>query len=415
MATVSVELHSLRAASFCVTQSDQEISRANRRPLPWLRQRLLNAGGAVPFSTYMEWVLHDPVHGAYGSGRLQIGRRGDFVTAPSLGDDFAALLISQIAAWLEAAGPGPLALVETGPGEGQLALQLAEALARSWPELASRTELVLIEPNPGMQRRQRDHLRHSPLVTRWSCFEELAESPLHGLVLAHEVLDALAVERIQKHAQRWHRQMVAYQNGELALIPGEPWQHYCNWDLSALGLPPEDGRRGEGWCSELHTGLEPWLQSCGSSLASGHLLVIDYALEAFRYYSPQRDSGTLMAYRQQHASTDPLLNPGQWDLTAHLCLDTLIQSAQAVGWQLEGQCRQGEALLALGLAQRLHDLSHGSGSQLGTLLQRREHLLRLVDPSAFGDFRWICFAKNPPPSKGKVEGPMFLRDPQTNQ
>ncbi len=37
----------------------------------WLHERLLQAGGSVPFRTYMEWVLHDPDHGAYGAGRLQ--------------------------------------------------------------------------------------------------------------------------------------------------------------------------------------------------------------------------------------------------------------------------------------------------------------------------------------------------------
>lgn len=62
-------------------------------PLPaWLDKRLHQAGGSVPFRTYMEWVLHDPEHGAYGAGRLSIGPRGDFVTAPSLGPEFAALL-----------------------------------------------------------------------------------------------------------------------------------------------------------------------------------------------------------------------------------------------------------------------------------------------------------------------------------
>ncbi|MGB5136424.1 MAG: SAM-dependent methyltransferase, partial [Prochlorococcaceae cyanobacterium] len=101
----------------------------------WLQQRLAAAGGAVPFSTYMDWVLHDPGQGAYGSGRLRIGRRGDFVTAPSLGADFAALLAPQLAEWLEqlATAPGPLALVEAGPGEGSLAADLAAALAAGWP------------------------------------------------------------------------------------------------------------------------------------------------------------------------------------------------------------------------------------------------------------------------------------------
>ena len=123
---------------------------------------MLAQGGAVSFSTYMEWVLHDPQHGAYGSGLLRIGPQGDFVTSPSLGSDFAALLAPQLVDWLLALLADPamptgerLALVESGPGEGTLALDLALVLGRDWPGLAERLELVLVEPNPGMAARQR--------------------------------------------------------------------------------------------------------------------------------------------------------------------------------------------------------------------------------------------------------------------
>ncbi|MDP5122791.1 MAG: SAM-dependent methyltransferase, partial [Cyanobium sp. MAG_04] len=152
---------------------------------PWLLQRFEAAGGALPFRTYMEWVLHDPLHGAYGAGRLRIGPAGDFATAPSLGPDFAALLAPQLADWLTAlaAGPGPLALVEAGPGEGSLALQLAEELVAGWPQLAQRLELVLVEPNEGMAARQRALLQDCPLPCRWASFAELAASPLRGVVL----------------------------------------------------------------------------------------------------------------------------------------------------------------------------------------------------------------------------------------
>jgi SAM-dependent MidA family methyltransferase len=143
------------------------------------------------------------------------------------------------------------------------------------------------------------------------------------------------------------------------------------------------------------------LSSCGSALIEGHLLVIDYGLEAWRYYSPARSEGTLMAYRQQQACSDPLREPGQWDLTAHLCLESLLEAAAAAGWQSLGHCRQGQALLALGLAERLHGLQQinlqageqSTGHDLATLLARREAMLRLVDPHALGDFRWLAFKR----------------------
>jgi SAM-dependent MidA family methyltransferase len=392
---------------------------ANSVPHPapeWLARRLLAAGGAVPFRTYMEWVLHDPEYGFYGSGRLRIGPRGDFATAPSLGPEFAALLAPQIAQWLEdlaaglpraapmeaaavpvavpdGAGRRPLALVETGPGEGDLAAQLAAALAEHWPALAAQTELVLVEPNGGMAERQRQRLADCVLPVRWSTFAELAAAPLTAVVLAHEVLDALAVERIEWDGAQWRRQMVTLRGECLQLEAGEPLEPPVKALLEPLGLLADCRQRPPGWCTELHPGVEPWLAAAAAALQRGRLLLIDYALEARRFYSLRRSTGTLMAYRAQWASGDPLLDPGHWDLTAHLCLESLRWAAEAGGWRWLGVRRQGESLLALGLAERLHGLQRGSPAELADLLQRRESLLRLVDPTGLGDFRWVALAR----------------------
>lgn len=380
----------------------------------WLLQRLEAAGGAVPFRTYMEWVLHDPLHGAYGAGRLRIGPAGDFATAPSLGPDFAALLAPQLADWLmglAAAGSGPLALVETGPGEGSLGQQLAEALATGWPQLAERLELVLVEPNAGMAARQRQTLAACPLPCRWVSFAELAAAPVCGVMLAHEVLDALAVERIIWDGAVWRQQRVALHEVppsglSLRLEPGEPLEPAGAAQLEALGLLPPSPQRPAGWCTELHPGLGVWLEAAALALVAGQLLVIDYALEAWRYYAPQRSGGTLMAYRGQQASDDPLADPGAWDLTAHLCIESVNAAAASGGWVPLAQARQGEALLALGLAERLHGLQQGSATELATLLARREALLRLVDPRALGDFRWLAYGRAVP-----LVAPRFSREP----
>jgi SAM-dependent MidA family methyltransferase len=386
-------------------------------------QRLQAAGGAVPFRTFMEWALHDPDHGAYGTGRLRVGPRGDFATSPSLGPAFADLLAPQLAEWLQALGPGPLALVETGPGEGDLARQLAAALALGWPELTARLELVLVEPNAGMAARQRQRLAGAPLPVRWCDWPELAARPLRGVILAHEVLDALAVERLVWDGALGRQQLVALEaTGDLVRAPGAPVADWALAQLEALGLPQLEAldlaaaglaagpapTRPAGWCSELHPGLEPWLAAAAAALSEGVLLVVDYALEARRYYSPQRSSGTLMAYQGQQASPDPLRQPGHWDLTAHLCLESLERAAAAAGWQGLGQCRQGQALLALGLAGALHGLQQPGSGDLAERLARREALLRLVDPAGLGEFRWIALGRG---AAASAQTPRFLREP----
>lgn len=366
----------------------------------WLLRHLQQAGEAVPFSHYMDWVLNDPEGGYYGSGAAVIGPGGDFATSPSLGDDFGALLATQLADWLgtlQASG-GTLSVVDVGPGEADLSVALAEALPALCAGFADRLELVLVEHNPGMQRRQQARLAGcTTLPVRWSSWEELQRHPVQGVLLAHELLDALPVDRLIWHEQQLRLQTVAL-NADMRLqldsveLPDALRSAIASWTAeTGCAMPPPGA--ADGWTSEWHSALPAWMAQASDALSTGWLLVIDYALEAARYYTPRRSEGTLITYRQQRAGADPLTHPGQLDITAHLCIESVIVAAVAGGWSALDQRRQGEALLALGLAQRLHALQALPPTQLSDALQRREALLRLVDPMALGDFRWLLFGR----------------------
>ena len=399
---------------------------------PWLARAIAQEGGCISFCRFMDLALHHPVHGAYGSGALRIGPHGDFATSPSLGSDFAELLGLQVLDWLEQLrGHHPsnrLSLLEMGPGEGHLAHALLSFLLEHCPECRDQLEFVLVESNPGMQQRQRECLAAvtDAIPVRWSRLEDLMASPVVGVVIAHELLDAFAVERLvfeQGTLKKLGVVLLPERSSPqtMNLEPEIAWvslpldQQLVDdlaWATSRCGLQiPPDGT-SEGWCSEWHPGVRPWLHQVAKALESGVLLVVDYALEAKRYYSPSRRDGTLLAYRQQQCHQELLRDAGQSDLTAHLCLEPLIAMAEEEGWFSHGACRQGEALLSLGLAQRLQALQHMPSSQLALALQRREALLRLVDPAGLGEFRWIAFERSSQgPDRGATFNSRFLREP----
>ncbi len=379
-------------------------------PCPaWLITRLKAFGGSVSFHQYMDWVLNDPDQGAYATGKLRIGVDGDFVTSPSLGGDFAQLLAVQLADWFDQLeqrnhSDQRLTLVEAGPGEGQLAIDLITALESLCPDLLPKLDLVLVEPNQGMAERQRERLALlKPSVSiHWRSFADLAAAPVVGVLLAHEVLDALPVERLVWRHNALHRQGVGFE-----MVNSEPYLRFIELPIpEELKLSIEKANRSlgitipppnvpDGWCSEWHQDLEPWLKQAASALQMGPMLVIDYALEARRYFNAARVDGTLMAYRQQMASSALLESPGCCDLTAHLCLETLQYQAEQQGWNCLGEVRQGQALLALGLAEQLYGLQKLPPTQLSDAFQRREALLRLVDPAGLGEFRWLAFEIKP--------------------
>lgn len=367
----------------------------------WLATLFQQAGGVVPFQQFMDWALFHPQHGYYGAGQVRIGPGGDFATSPSLGSDFAELLAGQLIELLRALPRNGerLSLVEVGPGDGDLAADLLTTLAQQAPDLLAQLELVLVECSPALRMRQQQRLAsitsQVSVAVRWSSLDELAAAPVSGVVLAHELLDALPVDRVVLRNGQLQLQGVALQSDGALIWQDLPLPARLAAEIAAsdLPLPPADAE--EGWCSEWHCGYASWLQSLSRAVDQGLLLVIDYALEAERYYAARRSDGTLMAYRGGAAGLNPLACAGEQDLTSHVCIDSLNAEAANQGWQLFDQRRQGEMVLALGLAERLHALQQLPPQQLPQALQRREALLRLVDPAGLGEFRWLLYGRGP--------------------
>tara|TARA_B100000214_G_C23416430_1_gene378427 strand:- start:105 stop:482 length:378 start_codon:yes stop_codon:yes gene_type:complete len=122
-----------------------------------------------------------------------------------------------------------------------------------------------------------------------------------------------------------------------------------------------------------------------------------------------RKDGTLISYRNQEANPNLLKNAGLCDLTAHLCIESTIYYALTNGWKFMGETRQGQALLALGLSGLLYALQNTCSNDISAALNRRESLLRLVDPMGLGDFRWLAFQKDN--NDDLFLGKRFLEEP----
>ena len=164
-----------------------------------------------------------------------------------------------------------------------------------------------------------------------------------------------------------------------------------------------------GWVTEWHCEIPIWFGKLSKILINGSLLVVDYAMESKRYYNTMRKDGTLISYRNQEVNSNVLKDAGLCDLTAHICIESTITSAIENGWKFMGETRQGQALLALGLSSFLYSLQNTTSKDLSAILDRREALLRLVDPMGLGEFRWLAFQKES--SKALILRNRFLEEP----
>ena len=100
------------------------------RLLALIKDQVAAAGGAIPFSRYMELALYAPGLGYYSAGARKFGAAGDFITSPELGPVFAECVAACAADVFGQLG-GRAEFLELGGGSGAF----AEAALRRLDEI----------------------------------------------------------------------------------------------------------------------------------------------------------------------------------------------------------------------------------------------------------------------------------------
>ncbi|WP_144184345.1 class I SAM-dependent methyltransferase [Elioraea rosea] len=295
---------------------------------------------------------------AYYASRDPLGARGDFVTAPEITQAFGELLgVWAVTVWQAMGTPTRLVLAELGPGRGTLMEDALRAIGRVAPGFRAALSLHLVETSPALREIQRVRLGEA---TWHETAEALPEGPM--ILIANEFLDALPIRRFFRAGEAWVEQAVTLAEGRLAFtaMPAAP--------------PPDIAAAGGGEVCEAARALAALL---GTRLAreGGAALFIDYG----RADEATQDS--LQAVRG-HARADPLAEPGEADLTAHVDFRAFAAPARAAGAAVQGPVPQGEFLRRLGLPERTAILCRNALPAQAALLQSGAR--RLMDADAMG-------------------------------
>lgn len=293
--------------------------------------------GWLDFASYMQMALYEPGLGYYSAGSAKFGPRGDFTTAPELGDWLAEALAGFIGEALDACGGGEL--LELGAGSGALAAALLAGLAaRGRPDVG----YSILETSADLRARQQSRLAALAPGVRW--LDTLPAEPIRGIVLANEVVDALPVARFAIAGGAVRPLGVVRDGDGLALAPGP-----ADAELTAAvrRIERDLGRTlPDGYRSEVCLVLKSWLASLCECVTAGGVLLIDYGMTRADYYRPERSDGTLICHYRQRAHNDVLRWPGLQDLTAWVDFSAVAASAEAGGFSLAGYTTQAQFLLA---------------------------------------------------------------------
>ncbi|MBF0342537.1 MAG: SAM-dependent methyltransferase, partial [Magnetococcales bacterium] len=135
-----------------------------------------------------------------------------------------------------------------------------------------------------------------------------------------------------------------------------------------------------------------WMAQAARVLQRGVVLMIDYGDVAPEFYSLRRVAGTLVGHRDGARVDDPLLDPGEMDLTAHVDFSAMARAGLAGGMELLGFTTQGWFLMGLGILERLERA--GRHMETAATAALRQVVMRLLLPQEMGErFKVLALGK----------------------
>lgn len=273
----------------------------------------------------------------YYATRDPLGADGDFVTAPEISQMFGELVGAALAdSWTRAKSPDDAIYAELGPGRGTLAADALRVMRRA----GFAGDVHLVETSPALRARQEASL---PRAVFHESIATLPGRPL--LLVANEFFDALPVEQWIGDEQRrvTHDGTAFAFSGKGAIRETSPAR-----DAASAALARHLAQHG------------------------GTAIIVDYG------YAHGEAGDTLQAVRG-HAFTNPLADPGEADLTAHVDFAALAAAAQQCA--VSRPVSQGSWLETLGIGARASALAARSPERTEDIAAARR---RLCDEQEMG-------------------------------
>jgi SAM-dependent MidA family methyltransferase len=342
-----------------------------------IQRSIANAGGWLGFDRFMALALYAPSMGYYANHLRKFGLTpesgSDFATAPEMSTHFGRSLANQVSEALHVTGTDEV--WEFGAGSGALALQLLNHLG----DQVKRYNIV--DLSGSLRERQQTTLQAHAHKVQW--VDALPEQ-LSGVVVGNEVLDAMPVQLLVRTGGVWHERGVVWQADAF------------HWADRVTDLRPPVEVPGEhDYLTEIHPQAEAFVATLADRFKAGEAatgkggaaFLIDYGFPETEYFHPQRSMGTLMCHKLHKSDTDPLVDVGGKDITAHVNFTGVALAAQDAGLHVLGYTSQAHFLINCGLLPPLVDAPLDEKTMAQKLITEHEmgELFKVV---AFGTTEW---------------------------
>ena len=243
----------------------------------------------LPYDDYVKWALYDPFIGYYTSKRLRIGRTPDtdFYTSTSLGKVWGKLIIEASQKLLSGEDPKKYSFIEIA----------AEPMENSI-----------------------SNLDHPFKEVRTIRLGEKTEIPELAIVFSNEWLDAQPFKRFRfdKSCKIWREIGVKLENKK--------------WVEVEIPIDQADNKTPKqfptkysfAYIIDWPTGAEIVLKELLQKKWNGLFLTFDYGLDSENIFHDFPE-GTARAYNNHTLSNNILNEPGNQDITCHVCWNSIVR------------------------------------------------------------------------------------------
>ncbi len=341
--------------------------------------RRIASDGPITLAQYMQMALYDPERGYYMKGD-PFGEKGDFITAPEVSQIFGELIgLWFVQAWEDRGRPKRFHFVELGPGRGTLMADMLRAV-KVRPAFLEAAQLTLVETSPTLREIQQRTLQLEMLPIVWATsLDEIAgDAPL--FLVANEFFDALPIHQYVKADRGWCERLIAVESAKLAFTISEN---------AAADLPIPGGLRNAAKDSIFEVSMEAGkiigMIASRVGKSEGAALFIDYGHE-------KSGLGDTFQAMKAHHFTDPLAEPGNADLTAHVDFEALARAAADAKVKVFGPVSQAAFLETLGVRVRADVLKRKADATTRTDITSA--IERLINRDQMGTlFKVMALAK----------------------
>ena len=358
----------------------------------------INLEGQLTLGTFMKESLMHPQYGYYSTKKSVIQgsteKNADFITAaelPFFGDIIAAWVMD---CWQKMGTPRSINLIELGPGRGTLMKTILTQIKEVSPQLFAFLSIHLVEGGAARAEEQRKSLSSFQTANgkiKWHMgFDALPAHTEPVIFIANEFFDALPVTHFHYTERGWVETMLAV-NEDPGTERHFDYVHAPLGTFTAHMIPEDIKKNGTmGQMIELDVvgmGVAERLAQRLCDAHKGACLIIDYGKD-------ETMASTLRGIRG-HKFVDPLLSPGDVDLSAWVSFSQLRWAVE----RLE-QSRRHLKVFPM-MTQRAFLEHNGIDVRLAHMIKDQETksamkmlqlYKRLMDPGEMGEsYKVMCF------------------------